>query len=288
MENQNNIILEDEYESPILNSFENINIANFIIHEACKSYYSNFNKKWVPLSFINFYFEEYKRYEFLSPNYLVPFFKLYKEVDVPALIDNYYQAQYNIIVSKRTIKSQLHYLVEDNYYLHVNLADKNVLGIFDPKLYKNLDLITQHLSNSDELVSLQDNYEYYLLKQYVINSDKNAKLNKAQTKAAIQTSEDNTTITNEVLVGTQTDLPKQKGKVFKMFFPKLNLPSPYPILNNKSRINSEHRSKKFAKVDKQIEIINHYKFNGVKYNVSFIEKRKAAKKPPKRKFDFDF
>ena len=31
-----------------------------------------------------------------------------------------------------------------------------------------------------------------------------------------------------------------------------------------------------------------YKFNGVKYTVSFIEKRKAAKKPKKRKFDFDF
>ena len=92
----------------------------------------------------------------------------------------------------------------------------------------------------------------------------------------------------QILVGTQTEVPNQKGKVVKVFFPKLNLPSPYPILNEKSRVNSEHRVNSILRADKQIKLTNKYKFNGVQYTVSFIEKRKAANKPTKRKFDFDF
>ena len=93
---------------------------------------------------------------------------------------------------------------------------------------------------------------------------------------------------NVILEGTKTELPQQSGKVVKVFFPKLSLPSPYPILLDKSRINSDHRAKKFARTDKQVKIINNHQFNGVKYKLAFIEKRKAAKKPARRKFDFDF
>ena len=290
---------EEEYEVPILNTMRNVNIANFIIHEACKTYFYNFNKKWVPLSFVEFYFHEYKRYNFLSPNFLTPFFELYNDVDLSVLIDNYYQSQYNVIVGKKNSRKELYYLIEQSYYLDCNLSDNDILGMFDPKLYSDLGLIAKHLTTSDELVSLNDNYEYYMLKRFVINSDKKSNLNKAQKKAVKNTlfeqeieqeieEEQPKVQDNEILVGTQTEVPNQKGKVVKVFFPKLNLPSPYPILNEKSRVNSEHRVNSILRADKQIKLTNKYKFNGVQYTVSFIEKRKAANKPTKRKFDFDF
>ena len=183
------------------------------------------------------------------------------------------------------MRSEQHYLVEDNYYLNCNIADNDILGMFDPQLYQDLGKVAKHLEESDELVSIKDNYEYFLLKRYVLDSERKVELKKAQEKALLEAKKEDT---SPILIGSQTEVPNQKGKVVKVFFPKLNLPSPYPILNEKSRINSDHKAKKVLRADKQIKLINKYKINGVKYSVAFIEKRKAAKKPPRRKFDFDF
>ena len=165
------------------------------------------------------------------------------------------------------------------------MYETTLLGMFDPPLYKEIENISQHLENNDELITLKEAYEYFMLKRYVLDNDRKVELKQAQIKAIEESEKD---ASNVVLIGTQTDLPTQSGRVTKIFFPKLSLPSPYPILLDKSRINSEFRAKRFTRTDKQIKIINKYHFNGVKYNLAFIEKRKAAKKPPRRKFDFDF
>ena len=282
------LLEEEEYESPLLGTMRNANIANFIIHEACKKYYNLIKNKWLPLSFIDFYFEEYKRYSFMSKNFLEPFFMVYQEIDTLSLVENYYHCQYSAISGKRKIKSEQHYLVEDNYYLSCNIADNDILGMFDPLLYQDLGQVSKHLENSDELVSIQDNYEYFLLKRYVLDEDRKVELKKAQKKAILEAKKELEEDKSPILVGAQTEVPNQKGKVVKVFFHKLNLPSPYPILNEKSRINSDHKAKNVLRADRQIKLINKYKINGVKYSVSFIEKRKAAKKPARRKFDFDF
>ena len=129
--------------------------------------------------------------------------------------------------------------------------------------------------------------EYYMLKKIILSQDEKKTLT---IKAGI--TEPITTIVpkkeDAELVGSTASLPEQKGKVNKIFFPKFILPSAYPILVDKSRINSTHRAKKILKTDKQIDIINKKQFNAVKYNVGFIEKRMAAKKSTKKKFDFDF
>ena len=281
------LILEDEeYESPLLGTMRNANIANFIIHEACKKYFNLIKRKWLPLSFIDFYFEEYKRYSHMSPTFLKPFFEIYHEIDTLSLVENYYHCQYSAILGKRKIKSEQHYLLEDNYYINCNIADNDILGLFDPQLYSDLGKVSKHLESSDELVSIKENYEYFLLKRHILDEDRKVELKKAQEKAIVEAKKEE--INSPILVGSQTYIPKQKGKIVKVFFPKLNLPSPYPILNEKSRINSDHKAKSVLKADKQIKLINKHKINGVKYSISFIEKRKAAKKPQKRKFDFDF
>ena len=276
-------------ESPLLHTNRTANIASFIVHEACRNFYKDFKSRWIPSSFIEFYFEEYKRYGFLSEKFLIPFFKIYKNIDIPALVNHYYHCQYNVIVAKRKTRSDMFYLIEKNYYLDCNIADNDILGIFDPDLYKDLGLIANHLSSSDELVTINEKYQYFMLKKYILKTDNNKEIKKAQKIALKKIEEENKLESQQtVLVGTQTKLPSQKGKVIKVLFPKLSLPSPYPILLDKSRINSEHRARHFLRTDKQVKLMNNYKINGVKYHISFIEKRKAAKKPAKRKFDFDF
>lgn len=276
---------DEEFDSPLLTTFRNANIANFIIHEACQLFYKTYKKKWIPFSFIEFYFEEYKRNDFLSKNFLEPFFKIYTEADTLPLINNYTNCHYSVITDKKNKNSQLHYYINDSYYLFCNMEKNEHLGMFDPTLYKELGSISQNMKDNDELITTKDAYEYFMLKKFIIDKDRKVKFKETQKKAIEETKND---VSNIVLVGTQTEVPKQNGKVTKIFFPKLSLPSPYPILIDKSRINSEHRVKKLLRADTQIKIINKFRFNGVKYTAAFIEKRKAAKKPQKRKFDFDF
>ena len=282
---QDDFIDDNEYESPLLNTVRNANIANLIIHEACQTYYNIYKSTWIPLSFIDFFFEEFKRYDFMGKTFLEPFFKIYQEVDTLSLVDNYTHCHYSVIVGKKNKNNELHYKIVNNDYLQCEMYKQEYLGMFDPALYKELEFITKHLNGGDELVTTKETYEYFMLKRYVLDKDRKVELKEAQQKAIQEIKNDSSNI---VLEGSKTELPQQTGKVVKVFFPKLSLPSPYPVLLDKSRINSDHRAKKFARTDKQVKIINQHHFNGVKYKLAFIEKRKAAKKPAKRKFDFDF
>jgi len=280
------ILVQDSLSDALLADERNSSIASFITHEACKQFYNTYKSKWIPTSFIEFYFEEYKRYDFMSKNYLTPFFKKYSADDIPAIVENYYNEFYSVIKRKSNKKDQLCYYIVNNYYLQANLHDPDLLGEYDPDLYKNLGQIAKHMENHDELVTIQETYEYFMLKKIVLSHDfKKSMAKRINTESQ---SKVEPAISNPTLVGEQSDMPKQKGKVVKLYFPRLSLPSPYPILNEKSRINSEHRVKKFMSNDIQIKFINKYRFNGVKYKMGFIEKRKAAQKRPRRKFDFDF
>ncbi|MBR2909638.1 MAG: hypothetical protein IKC11_04755 [Clostridia bacterium] len=290
----------NDLEPTLLDSQRNINIANFITHEACQKYYRIYNKQWVPTSFIEFNFEEYKRYRFMSTNYLRPFFDIYKPEDLGAIVENYYNSNYSIIKKKSNRNDELCYYIDVRFYIDAKLSDPDMLGKFDEPLYKNLDNISKHMDKSDEILSLKEIYENYMMRKIVLghkvkNSNKRlidetiSSLEAREKQLAEAQKEQKEEIKpDKMLVGEKSAIPNQKGRVVKMFFPKLSLPSPYPILTDKSRINSEIRSRRFASPDKQITLINKYKMNGVKYSTGFIAKRKAAQKPPKKKFDFDF
>jgi len=281
-------LLQETEESTLLHTYTNANIANFITHEACQKYFNKYKNCWIPSSFIEFYFEEYRRYDFMSPEYLTPFFELYHTDDISDIIENYYYSHYSLIKKKMNKSDELHYLIDtESYYFDSILYEHNILGAFDESLYNNLGFISKHINNSDELLTIKEHYEYYMLKKIILSQDEKKTLT---IKTGIK--EPITTIIpkkeDAELVGLTASLPKQSGKVNKLFFPKFILPSAYPILVDKSRINSTHRAKKILKADKQINIINKKQFNAVKYSVGFIEKRMAAKKSVKKKFDFDF
>lgn len=282
----------DEY---LLLSETNSKLANFITHEACQMYVNTYKSFWIPISFIEFYFEEYKRYSFMSHEFLEPFFSIYTTNDLETIIENYYNAHYSLIKKKTTRKNETYFYIVKNEYFETNLYEPSVLGFLHEKLYKNIELISKHFKNRDELITLKETYEYFMMKKFVKSYDSNNKKSTFKTLApkkeateAIKQTNSKQNETENLLVGSTTDMPQQKGKIIKLLFPKLNLPSPYPSSQDKSRINSIYRAKRFLSPDKQITIINIHKFNGVKYNIGFIEKRKAAQKPAKRKFDFDF
>ena len=112
--------------------------------------------------------------------------------------------------------------MQNSYYLNYDLHEPTVLGMFDQKLYGELGNFCEHFKNSDELVSVKENYEYYMLKKIVLQSKVKIEITPAQKEALEQEK-----INNTVLVGEQTEVPEQKGKVVKIFFPKLT-----PFANN--------------------------------------------------------
>jgi hypothetical protein len=79
----------------------------------------------------------------------------------------------------------------------------------------------------------------------------------------------------ERLTGERLNLSKQKGKVTKLVIPKLKLPTTYPKTTTFNRFNSEYYVRNFVSASRQILILNDLKINGVSYNESFVEKRKA-------------
>lgn len=274
----------------LLSSQININIANFITHEACRKYYDIYQNAWVPLSFIEFIFDEYRRVDFMSPIYLTPFFAVYTPDDLPAIIESYYNSEYCLIKRKSNRKDEVCYLIDDLEYLDINLSSKDVLGVYSPELYSNLGNISSHLEKSDELLTTREIYETFMMKKIVLAHTKKIekKLESQIPNMATTNNGNRVHKADTTLIGEKSEVPQLKGKVVKIYFPKLLLPSAYPTLMESSRINSSYRVKLFLSPAKEISLINKYKFNAVKYKTGFIEKRKAAKKPSKPKFDFDF
>lgn len=285
----------DDSEQTIFSTFSGVAIANFFCHEIVRTYFDTYKQEWVPESFFEFMFDEFKKYAFLSSNDIREFFRLYKTENIASAITNYMNCEFSALNKKRTRGGETVYHIDTKLnVLHLSFANNEIYGSSDKVLYSSLKNTATHFSDSDELVTTKDLYERFLLKKQIkeIALNKISK-NQSERKSTSSTpskpeDEQKKPNENQVLVGEQSEVPNQKGKIVKMFFPKLNLPSAYPTSLGKSRVNSERTVNKFMKIDTQVSLINKYKFNGVKYNLSFINKRKLAQKPQKKKFDFDF
>ena len=294
---------EDEKNESLLSHQRNVTIANYITHKSCQLYFEAYHKKQMPLSFVEFVFNEFKRYEPISIDAVLDFYKIYKPSDLAAIIENYQINFYTLIADVKKKANEVYLKLNKNEYYYVSLSDANMFAEYDPELYKNLDNIAKHIESSDELLSIKELYQAFMIRKIVIASSnpitRNTKsrrisgndqgpLNKSQ-KVSEEEINAAKQIGDQTLIGSETDLPNMRGKVVKMYFPRLSLPSPYPIpQQDKSRINSEHRARIFMPTDKQIILVNNKKFNRIKYKTGFIEKRRAAQKSQKKKFDFDF
>ena len=279
------IYISDDEKETVLSTFENANIADFVCHEACKQYISIYRNRKIPLSYFEFMFDEFQKHSFASIKPVINFFDIYKSEDILSILENYMNNTFTLIQSKQEKHNKIYFILKKDQSLEISLSDQNVYGKNNPQLYKSLDAIRAHIENGDEMLSKKDLYERFMLRRYLVEHFSSS-LEKLETSENRASNANN--ISEQLLVGQATQLPDQKGKVVKMFFPKLSLPSAYPSSQEKSRVNSDYRVKKLMKVDNQITLINKYKFNNVKYKASFIEKRKLAQKPKKKKFDFDF
>ena len=281
----------------LLSSQANIYVANFIIHEATQVYYKNYKKRWIPADFLEFYFEEYKAYAHKS-TYLLRFFQKYKVEDLPEILFIYRGLLYSILDKKKMIDGKPYYKIVKNKYLNYDLITVGNSTIIDPEILTTLANCSKHLANSDENVDIIGKYEYFMIQKVVKdkfsgkktpiksntrNLSKEELSNVSPAQAQPEKKEE-----NPMLVGKMGEIPNQKGKVTKLFFPKFNLPTPYPTTGKDSRINSNYRSRKFMTPSKQLQLINKKKIVGVRYSTFFIEKRKSASKPKKPKFSFDF
>ncbi len=289
-------------EESVFDYQRNVTISNFIMHSTCQLYFTFFKKKWMPISFVEFVFNEFKRYSKSSTAVIQDFFGLYKTTDLIQIVEDYERNFYTLITDSKKIGEELHLKISNNDYMALNLSETNLFGDYDPDLYKSLDGIYNHIYNSDELLTIKELYQNFMIRKVVLslsNRNRNASPNlsknsgaqvtKAITSQTLSAAEQVTSPAGDTtLIGSESDVPDQKGRVTKIYFPKIALPSPYPVLQEKSRINSEHRARRFAPTDKEVLIVNKYKFNRIKYKTGFIEKRKAAQKTTKRKFDFDF
>ncbi len=277
----------DNQEETLLSTFVNANIAEFICHEGFREYYNLYKKTWVPESYIEFTFEEYKKYASISGQDLKHFFSLYKKEDVRALIEYYLNSAFAIVDKKRERGDENYYLVSNAKYADVMLSNEGVYGKNDIGLYSMLEKVATHMVNNDENTSRKELYERYMLKNYLKNNLKTFAAER-HTNRATSTSQTQNKHSDQVLVGNSIDVPKLGGKISKLFFPKLSLPGAFPVSFEKSRINSNYRAHKFMASDREVTLVTQHKFNNVKYKKSFIEKRKAAMKPQRKNFKFDF
>lgn len=292
MVEQKNIV--EDIEPNIFNSFTNTSILNFICHDTVRTYYEIYKNDWIPESFFRFYVNECKKYSFTSTKEIRNFFKLYKNADLYPIIMHYMNSDFSLLNKKRQRSSENIYHIDSELeYLNISLGDDLVYGKYDKNLYSALQNISNHMHGGDELVTTKDLYEKFLLKEF-LNSEKQllSQTDSSNVSKVFGNGQPPQNVpelkTSQILVSEKIDLPKQKGKVVKMFFPRLTLPSAYPMSLEKSRVNSEVTVKKFMRIDDQVTLINHYKFNAIKYHKSFIDKRKMAQKPTKKKYDFDF
>lgn len=288
----------DDITPTIFDTFTGVAISNFFCHETVKSFYNIYKETWIPESFFEFSFAEFQKYSFTSTNEIREYFKLYKKDNITSIIVNYMNSAFSLINRKRTRNGEPIYRITNELgLLDISLADEGAYGTFDKNLYSALENIAKHVRGGDELVTTKDLYEKFMLRKYLTSSSfklaKDGTVSKAfaSTEKALGANNQKQQTepkVNKVLVSEKIDLPKQKGKVVKMFFPRLSLPSTYPTSQEKSRVNTEKTVRRFMNIDDQVALINHYKFNAVKYHQSFIDKRKAAQKTQKKVFDFDF
>lgn len=297
MPNDLNII--NDLEEGLLTSLEGGNIADFITHEACKEYYSLYNKTNIPTSFIRFIFSEYKRYTNIANKDIRKFFSFYKETDIPMIVLHYQRDQFALIDKKKTRPDETYYHIKPSNNLNVNFGDEKIYGLTDPENYTALRNICEHITHSDELVDRKELYVQFMMKEYLTSDQKAAIGNKSAKNKTAHSKKSNATTKGSVekvktepegskLSGKTVELPSQKGKVVKIFFAKFDLPTIYPTPKTKSRLNLNVNLSKLMKPDDQLKLINSYKINGVKYSQAFIDKRKQAAMPAKKKFNFDF
>lgn len=266
-----------------LSSSENILIVASVFQQAIKKFVETYNKKEVPLSFLQFYFDEVKNYSYMFRKQTKEFFDMYDRIGPNfEIIAEIYNSSYFAQSSELT-------KINDEPYLILKRLE--IIDFFDEmssnsnksteSAIQNIKKITEHINDSDELISFAKKYENYMITLIVRKHEFKEKYNgKSKVIVNVINNEDNPQIISatkraERLTSERINISTKHGKITKLVIPKLKLPSAYPK-SLVSRYNSRFRAKNIISTSREILILNDLKINGVAYSTNFVEKRKAA------------
>ena len=290
----------------------NLFSSNTVLHFACLDYMKTYETNMIPFDFLRFYFTRFKTYDKFYQSDLRNFFDGIdvNNLDISLMASVYTKSITSIAVA--VIKNEtISFLVtnEDPVNLLEFFMESDTKSDVQYQIYSNIKTIVSEMDKSDELLSKKALFERFMIDKFLDNytptniiktkrktqeqpnpqqkNSKTAKVEKVQLSETTTTTAPSLEKYNESMKGKETEVPVQKGKVTKLFIPKLMLPTAYPILQDSSRINSDYRTSSMLKADRMIWMFNKHKFKAVIYNAGFIEKRKKTKKA-KPKFNFDF
>lgn len=289
----------------ILSGNDYLVISNIIIYNSIKLYQKEFKSNKVPATFVKFYIYELSGYDYLFDEKLRQFFNKMndRKTRIAVLMETFANSFPSFVLK----------IGEDNFvkFLEVSTETLPHSILYSPNNDKflkstltSLDLAIKHYGESDELRNIEYIFKDYLYSTYTAdalfeedaNNDFESNQATSQQNLSQNSKTDNFTDTRErqkraaLLTGRQIEIPKQKGRVVSVLFPVIPLPSAYPILLEKNRINTEHKVKHFMSPSEQITLINRFYFNQINYSLDFINKRKVIEHDLKKasRFDFDF
>lgn len=278
----------------LLYNGSNLEVSNTLVHFACLDYLETYKTNYVPFAYIEYYLKNMNTYDRMFEPELKYFFDNInlEDLDV-ALLASVYAKSISSIAVAVIKKDAIEFIVADknpvdllSFYMETETQDTK-----DRKVYFNVKSIIEEMSKTDNLISKKSLFERYMIDKFLENYEpRNLKHVQTKNNADIKpetVAQEEIKKLDEDLKGREVDVPTQKGKVTKLFIPKLVLPSPFPILQDVSRINSDFKCKKLLRADQTINLFNKFKFKAVIYSTGFLEKRKKVKKP-RPKFNFDF
>lgn len=265
-----------------MSSGMNMMVIATIFQRAITKYVSIYHKKEIPLSFVEFYINEIRNYDYMFRKETKVFFDAFdKKIPKFDVMAEIYRKSYFSQVKKIKLINGEKYLIVPSLIINdytsdiINSSNKEVADTVS-----NIMKITEHINHSDEIVDYNKCYEAFIISKVIKATEFKEYSGKSKVILNIfDNTESESTISAarkaERLTGERISLSKQKGKVTKLIIPKLKLPTTYPKTVTFNRFNSEYHVRNFVSASRQILILNDLKINGVSYNESFVEKRKA-------------
>ena len=265
-----------------MSSGMNMMVIATIFQRAITKYVSIYHKKEIPLSFVEFYINEIRNYDYMFRKETKVFFDAFdKKIPKFDVMAEIYRKSYFSQVKKIKLINGEKYLIVPSLIINdytsdiINSSNKEVADTVS-----NIMKITEHINHSDEIVDYNKCYEAFIISKVIKATEFKEYSGKSKVILNIfDNTESESTISAarkaERLTGERISLSKQKGKVTKLIIPKLKLPTAYPKTVTFNRFNSEYHVRNFVSASRQILILNDLKINGVSYNESFVEKRKA-------------
>lgn len=260
----------------------NMMVVATIFNQAITKYISIYNKKEIPLSFVEFYANEIQNYDYMFKKETKAFFDGYKKNSpkFDILAEIYKNSYFSIIKGIKSIHGEKCLLTKSltpTDYTN-DIVTSSTKEVADT--VSNIIKITEHINTSDEIVDYNKCYESFMIARIIRKTEFNEFNGKSKVILNIF---DNTASESTIsaakkaerLTGERLALSKQKGKVTKLIIPKLKLPTTYPKTTTFNRFNSEYYVRNFVSASRQILILNDLKINGVSYTEGFVEKRKA-------------